>query len=78
LPNWSEPLVTTAATKGTQPWYSFKTEFKVQSDDCNYQILRLELDAKNPVDSQISGRVLFDNLKIVGTDVNQVPEANNN
>jgi hypothetical protein len=59
-------LTTTDVLMGTQAWSAFTSKFTVPSENCETQLLRLELNALAVVDTQISGRVLYDNLKIEG------------
>jgi hypothetical protein len=57
-------LATTTGVRGTQPWTAFTLKLTVPEHDCETQLLRLELNAVAVIDMQVSGRVLFDNLKI--------------
>jgi hypothetical protein len=59
-------LTTTDVLMGTHAWSAFTSKFTVPSENCETQLLRLELNAVAVVDTQISGRVLYDNLKIEG------------
>jgi hypothetical protein len=57
-------IAKTEALLGTKPWTAFSLNFKIPEKDCSTQLLRLELNATAIADTQISGRVYFDNLKI--------------
>jgi hypothetical protein len=64
LPNIGAALTTTPPVRGTETWATQKAKFTVAPTDCETQILRLELNAIAVVDTQISGRILFDNISI--------------
>lgn len=64
LPTMDANITTTAASKGTQAWSNFTTNFSIPAENCTTQLLRLELDAVAVADTQISGRVYYDNIKI--------------
>jgi hypothetical protein len=64
LPAMGVAIAKTEAVSGTKPWTAFSTNFKIPEQDCSTQLLRLELNATAVADTQISGRVYFDNLKI--------------
>lgn len=51
------------ALRGTTPWQQFHFDFTVE-EGCDGQILRLELDARAALDTEISGQALFDDLVI--------------
>jgi hypothetical protein len=68
LPAASTPLATTEALRGIQQWAAFNSKFTVPAQDCGTQLLRLELNARAIADTQISGRVYYDNLKIERSD----------
>ncbi len=64
LPAMDQSISKTEPLTGTSPWTNFKTNFAVPAENCSTQILRLELNATAVADTQVSGRVYYDNLKI--------------
>jgi hypothetical protein len=49
---------------GSQPWARFSVDFLVPEEDCAQQILRLDLDAPTPLDTQVEGSASFDSFAI--------------
>jgi hypothetical protein len=64
LPELGPAIFTTDALFGTQPWSPFTAKLTVPAQNCGTQLLRLELNAIAVVDTQVSGRVLYDSFKI--------------
>jgi hypothetical protein len=55
----------TLRVRGTVAWTGFELEFEVPDhDDCEAQVLRLELPARIGAEQEISGDILFDDLRI--------------
>lgn len=51
--------------RGTEEeWKTFEAKFTVPEQGCEYQVLRLEIDARAEVESEISGSVWFDDVTI--------------
>ncbi len=64
FPNPTQPILSSKAFKGTEPWSPFAGQFTVPSTLCETQVLRLEMVAVVVADTQISGRVAFDKLRV--------------
>jgi hypothetical protein len=63
-----ERLGETRRVSGTLKWEPFELEFHVpQEAGCEAQVLRLELPARIAAEQEISGDILFDDLRIVPT-----------
>jgi hypothetical protein len=58
-------LVESQPLSGDQPWSTFETSFVVPEESCDTQTLRLHLNAKATLDTQISGQAQFDTLLII-------------
>jgi hypothetical protein len=54
----------TNSVLGSTPWQPFSMTFEVPPEGCGAQVLRLELDARAVLDTEISGRVWYDDLAI--------------
>jgi hypothetical protein len=59
-----QSLGTTEPVVGTSDWRQFSMMFVVPSNDCRAQWLRLELDARNPIEQQVAGAVWYDGLTL--------------
>jgi hypothetical protein len=57
-------LAETKPVSGSQQWSAFETSFVVPDDSCRAQTIRVEVNAKTDLDTQISGQAQFDNLTI--------------
>ena len=64
-------LAATPRHKGTSDWSPFSADFSVPLENCEMQRLVLVLDASSALDQSISGRVWYDNLKIINLDLVQ-------
>jgi hypothetical protein len=62
--NVGEVLAETKPFSGNTPWTPFETAFDVPQEGCKTQILRLQVNAKTDLDTQISGQAQFDNISI--------------
>jgi hypothetical protein len=63
-----DKLGETERVTGRRPWTEFRTTFKVPtSPNCEAQELRLVLPARVPSESQTSGEIWYDDLKIART-----------
>ena len=59
-----EIIAETPHIKGTVAWQSFSADFAVSEENCRAQMMRLEIDARVSLESQISGDAWYDNLAI--------------
>jgi hypothetical protein len=57
-------LAETKPISGNLQWSNFETTFTVPDESCRTQTIRLQLNAKSELDTQISGQAQFDNLVI--------------
>ncbi len=57
-------LGATETLAGTTGWKDMRTEFEVPAEACVAQRLRLELDARIPIEEQISGEIWFDDISV--------------
>ncbi len=60
----SQTLASSKPISGSQQWTSFEMSFAIPDEGCSTQTIRLEVDAKTALDTQISGQAQFDNLSV--------------
>jgi hypothetical protein len=53
------------------PWANYEFTFVVPEENCDTQVLALESASRAALDTQLSGQMYFDSIKIVSTTATQ-------